>query len=93
MKFGGDRFLCEISQDGDGYYFECRWDDIDVKIEKVIEHACKGCKILRDDIHIEVQPVDPQVKSTDARVRGMSEEQLRCLRAYLQLHGWRPKKG
>ena len=91
MKFGGDRFLYEISQDVDGYYFECGWDDMGVKIEKVIEQACKPCEIPRDDIHVEVQPIDPQVKSADARVRGMSEEQLRCVCAYLHLHGWKPK--
>ena len=91
MKFGGDKFLDEIRQDVDGYHFECEWDDIGVKIEKVIEQACKPCEIPRDDIHVEVQPIDPQVKSADARVRGMSEEQLRCVCAYLHLHGWKHK--
>jgi hypothetical protein len=91
MKFGGDKFLYEITEDVDGYYFECKWHDMGVKIEKVIEQAYKDCKIPRDEIHVEVQPIDPQVKSADARVRGMSEKQLRCVCAYLHLHGWKTK--
>jgi hypothetical protein len=90
MKRVGDkRVLFEIRHDINGHYFECEWDDGRVNIVNQIEQACKHCQIPSADILVEVQPLDSQAKSADARVfgknadTGRNETQLECVRSYL----------
>ena len=90
MEFAGyKRFRKKFWKDGNEWCFECEWDRKGLDINDVIELARKCCS--SDDIHVEAQPMDRQAESAGAVVKAESEEQLRCVCAYLLDHGWEPR--
>jgi hypothetical protein len=86
MRFVGyKRFHQKLWKDGNELYFECEWDQKGLDMNSIIAQARMRCGA---EIRVEGKPVDSQAESATATVKGKSEDQLRCVWAYLIRNGW-----